>query len=70
MYIAKNFIYLFCVIIRKKNEHKKIKHFKQYNTKSQRQETYTVKGYKGVVLKLTSKDKKQIEKYNAEIGKT
>ena len=44
MYIAKNFIYLFCVIIRKKNEHKKIKHFKQYNTKSQRQKTHTVKG--------------------------
>ena len=26
-----------------------------------------LKDYKGVVLKLTSKDKKQIEKYNAEI---
>lgn len=28
-----------------------------------------LKDYKGVVLKLTSKDKKQIEKYNAEIAK-
>ena len=28
-----------------------------------------LKDYKGVVLKLTIKDKKQIEKYNAEIAK-
>lgn len=69
MYIAKNFIYLFCVIIRKKMSIKKLNTLSNITQNLNGKKLTPLKDYKGVVLKLTSKDKKQIEKYNAEIAK-
>ena len=62
MNIAKNFIYLFCVIISKNMSIKKLISLSNLTQNLNGKKLTPLKDYKGVVLKLTSKDKKQIEK--------
>lgn len=57
MYIAKDFIYLFCVIIRKKMSIKKLNTLSNITQNLNGKKLTPLKDYKGVVLKLTSKDK-------------